>query len=98
MPIPEGGGTCRTDLMHWSEPGPKRGQPQPVDAAGTSRIALLVDNLDGIYQDLSAQGVEFLSEPIFNDQPLEVARSTSRTGFVCLRDPDGTLIELVEGF
>jgi catechol 2,3-dioxygenase-like lactoylglutathione lyase family enzyme len=54
---------------------------------GINRIALWTIDLIGEYERLRADGVEFLSDPqIMGDH----------TRFVCLKDPDGTIIELIE--
>ena len=45
--------------------------------------------LDEEYERLKADGVEFLSEPLFMG---------GHTKFVCFKDPDGTIIELLESF
>ena len=55
---------------------------------GCSHFALTVDNLDGVYQDLSHMGLTFICEPKI---------SSDGNAKVCFcRDFDGTLIELVE--
>ena len=66
----------------------RRGVPR---CAGIARIALASSDLDGDMARLKAEGVEFISEPatvIWEDHP------SSR--FVCFKDPDGTVLELVE--
>ena len=49
-------------------------------------------DLDADITRLKAEGVDFFSEPVIPDGPLAFLR------IVCLKDPDGTVIELVEMF
>jgi catechol 2,3-dioxygenase-like lactoylglutathione lyase family enzyme len=73
-----------------------RGVPRaPVDTAtanpGTAHFSLFVDDLGGLYQRLSASGVQFLSEVQTSDAgPLKGGR------VVYMIDPDGIRVELVE--
>lgn len=65
----------------------QRVPPLNVDL-GLVRICLVSENLAFSYEDLKSQGVEFLSPPaVCHDRLADVA--------VC-RDPDGTLIELLQ--
>jgi catechol 2,3-dioxygenase-like lactoylglutathione lyase family enzyme len=54
---------------------------------GLNRIALWTIGLDEEYERLIGDGVEFLSEP---------KTMGGHSKFVCMRDPDGTIIELIE--
>ena len=56
---------------------------------GMPRLALRTKDLPAMYEDLRAKGVEFLSEP----QEINLAGGER---VVCLKDPDGTIIELLE--
>ena len=80
------------DLLQWLDP-PGEGSPYPVlNHIGIARVALMVDDMDEIYQRLRSAGVDFLSEP----KPINP--KTERGGrllICCLKDPDGTFIELV---
>jgi lactoylglutathione lyase len=67
----------------------------PVDPAtanpGTAHVCLFVDDLERLYDDLTAKGVEFVSEvqtPTWG--PNEGGR------LVYMKDPDGIRVELVE--
>jgi len=52
-------------------------------------IALRTRNVAAAYEDLSARGIEFVSQP----QSAEMAGIVN----VCsCRDPDGTIVELIE--
>jgi catechol 2,3-dioxygenase-like lactoylglutathione lyase family enzyme len=76
------------DLLEWNEPG------HPVERTprepGLARLAMQVDDIDADYSRMLARGVEFLSEPV----PILLGATTIRIVF--FRDPDGTLLELVE--
>jgi len=56
----------------------------------SGRIALRTRTLRADYEELKGRGVQFLSEPqMFHAQG-------SEAGFVCMTDPDGTVIELIQ--
>jgi len=77
------------DLVEWYEPA-LAGSAPAMNHAGPVRIALRVKDLDGMYETLRGKGVQFLSAPqALLDLPL-------KPRFVCLKDPDGVLLELVE--
>ena len=79
------------DLLEWQDP---KDDDPPYDHLyhlGINRIALASDDLEQDMARLKAEGVEFLSEPAsvkLEDGPV--------TRFVCFKDPDGTVIELVQ--
>jgi len=70
------------------------GRPEPlapipaVSQAGLVHLALAVDDVDAVYAELAAKGVEFTGEP-------RPGRGQTRRLVFC-KDPDGTLIEFVE--
>jgi catechol 2,3-dioxygenase-like lactoylglutathione lyase family enzyme len=74
------------DLVEWIEPphGPTTADPS---RPGFQRIALATRDFDADYARLKAQGVEFLSEPMTHDDGAPL--------FVCFKDPDGNILELV---
>lgn len=77
----------RLDLIEWVVP-PTRGAPAPDLAhVGAARIALWTIGIDQEYQRLRAAGVEFLSEPV---------AMPGGTRFCCFKDPDGTILELID--
>lgn len=79
----------RLDLIEWREPA-TAGAPYPhLYHVGLARLALRVRDLVGEYKRLLGEGVEFLSEPV-------ETRLGSGERFVCMKDPDGTIIELIE--
>lgn len=83
------------DLLQWINP-PSEGKPYDrLNHVGIPRMALRVDNLDQMYDDLRLKGVEFLSPP----QVVQLTPETPETGLIKIvvcKDPDGTAVELVE--
>ena len=78
-------GFPKLDLIEVADGAPRT----PLSNAdhGVIRICLWTNDLDAVYADLSAKGVEFLTSP-------ETMQDAMVTVAVC-RDPDGTLIELI---
>jgi glyoxylase I family protein len=76
----------RIDLIEWKTPKVE-GKPYPhLWHTGMCRLALWTDNLQEMCDKLKAVGAEFLSEP-------QVMGDSS---FVCFKDPDGTILELIQ--
>ncbi len=74
-----GGGTIgllHGDLSRW-----------PAEARNQFHIELSTDDLDGLYAELQAKGVQFTEAP--HDAPWERAMAT--------RDPDGYRVEIAQG-
>ena len=81
----------RLDLIEWLEPrweGPPR--DVPIGERVPRIIAIRTRNVRAAYEDLSARGIAFIREPHAPDPALGII------AVVCCRDPDGTLIELIE--
>jgi catechol 2,3-dioxygenase-like lactoylglutathione lyase family enzyme len=81
----------RLDLIEWLEPrweGPPRDVP-PAERVPRI-IAIRTRNLRAAHRELAARGIEFIREPRDPDPALGIE------SVVCCRDPDGTLIELIE--
>lgn len=79
------------DLLEWQDPSDKSPPYPHLYHLGIARIALATADLDADIEFLESRGVEFLSEPAtvkLNNSPV--------TRFVCFKDPDGTVLELVE--
>ncbi len=69
-----------------SPPSTPRPNTRPCDP-GSCHLSLLVDDLPGLYQELRAHGVPFVSEPVAIDS------GPNRGGYgAYLYDPDGILI------
>lgn len=79
----------RIDMLQFVAP-PPQGQPYPtLNNTGVARVCLKTVNIWGMYENLKAKGVKFLSEP-------KKLPGTAVT-IVCFKDPDGTFLELLEG-
>ena len=79
------------DLLEWQKPSDNRPPYPHLYHLGIARIALATDDLNSDIAFLKSHGIEFLSEPAkvqMNNQP--------EARFVCFKDPDGTILELVE--
>ena len=81
----------RLDLIEWLQPKTAGTSYTNLWNAGICRIALRTRNLRKDYEDLTAQGIEFWTEPRFFN-----VRDGREEGFVCCSDPDGTVIELIQ--
>ena len=58
---------------------------------GSAHIAYNVNDLNGMYEDLTPRGVKFVSPPV------PVTQGPNKGGFVVyLEDPDGNTLELIE--
>lgn len=79
----------RIDLVEFQNPKTE-GQPYPhLHHTGINRISIRTKNIKETYEKLKAKGVNFLSEPV-------TLPGTNFT-FVCFPDPDGTVLQFVEG-
>lgn len=89
---PGGEGSPLTiDLLQWLEPHDGDPPYPHLYHYGIARIALTSSDLDADVARLREAGVEFLSEPV------ELSPgSAASPRFVCFKDPDGTVLELVQ--
>jgi len=79
----------RLDLIEWLEPALDPPPDTPIELRVPRIIALRTENVQAAYEDLSARGIEFVSQP----------QSAERAGIVNVcscRDPDGLLVEFIE--
>ncbi|MGH1491971.1 MAG: VOC family protein [Acidimicrobiales bacterium] len=77
----------RLDLLEWTTPRDPTPPYEHLGRLGIARLALRTTDLDGDVERLGAEGVTFLSPP---------QMMGSHTRFVCFKDPDGSVIELIE--
>jgi catechol 2,3-dioxygenase-like lactoylglutathione lyase family enzyme len=79
------------DLLEWRSPHDSAPPYPHLFHLGIARLALATRNLDADLEALEALGVTFIGPP---------ARVETADGrgprFVCFKDPDGTVLELVE--
>lgn len=79
------------DIVQWYEPSTAEspGAP-PQHQRGITRFAVLTDDTDRVYRELSADGVDFLTKP--------TTVLTPEGGWkVCLAvDPDGVIVQITE--
>ncbi len=81
----------RLDLIEWLHPKTEGTTYPNLWNAGICRIALRTRDLRKDCEKLTAQGIEFWTEPRFFN-----VREGREEGFVCCSDPDGTVIELIQ--
>ena len=80
------------DLLQFIDP-PSQGEAYAVlNNVGVGRIAFTVDDIDKAYEELNAKNVEFLSAIVRKDL------GDSKIGVVCFKDPDGTVLELIQWY
>ena len=80
------------DLLQWESPADSAPPYPHLYHLGVARLALATADMDTDLATLRAMGVEFVGPPA-----RVVVDGTSAGGrFVCFRDPDGTVLELVE--
>lgn len=80
------------DLLEWQEPNDPAPPYPHLYHLGLARIALSTDDLDADMAELKSHGVEFLSDPA----TVQMEGRDTATRFVCFKDPDGTVLELVQ--
>ena len=79
------------DLLEWCNPADATPPYAELNHLGIARIALYSSDLEADLEDLRAQGIEIIGEPA---TVVWGGRPSSR--FVCFKDPDGTVLELVQ--
>lgn len=80
------------DLLEWQEPADSRPPYEALNHLGIGRIAFVTSDIEADIESLRAEGVEFLS----TGPASVVGPRGSTTRFICFRDPDGTVLELVD--
>lgn len=79
------------DLLEWRQPTDAEAPYRHLFHLGIARIALATRDLDADMKILADLGVEFVGPPA-TVQP----DAGPGARFVCFKDPDGTVLELVE--
>ena len=80
----------RLDLIQWLEPLATFPDPAQLATTAPRIIAIRTQNVRAAYEDLRRRGVPFVTPPRPPDP------TTGIEGVVCCRDPDHTLVELIE--
>ncbi len=80
----------RIDLVEFEIPKTQGTPYKHLHHTGINRVSIRVDNLNALYHELISKGVKFISEPV-------TLPGTKGFTFVCFKDPDGTVLQFVEG-
>ena len=80
----------RLDLIEWLEPKWENPDAAPRPDRVPRIMALRTRNLRAAYEELRAEGFSFIGEP------MDPNPTTGVESVVCLRDPDGYVVELIE--
>lgn len=98
MPVAQGRGALlgigdgpehtRVDLIEWLEPQAEWPEP-PLELRVPRILALRTTNVAAAYEDLTARGIEFVSQP-------QSALAAGIVNVCSCRDPDGLIVELIE--
>ncbi|BAT56909.1 hypothetical protein NOS3756_59210 (plasmid) [Nostoc sp. NIES-3756] len=79
----------RIDLVEFQNPRTEGRPYTHLHHTGINRVSIRTTSLHQTYRELKAKRVNFFSEPV-------TLPGTTFT-FVCFTDPDGTVLQLVEG-
>ena len=80
------------DLLEWADPRDEAPPYGHLYHLGIARIALATADMDADLETLKSMGVEFVGPPA-----RVIVNGVAVGGrFVCFKDPDGTILELVE--
>jgi catechol 2,3-dioxygenase-like lactoylglutathione lyase family enzyme len=79
------------DLLEWRDPNDASPPYAHLYHLGIARICFASSDLEADVKLLKERGVRFVSEPVRLSPP---GAGSSR--FVCFKDPDGTILELVQ--
>lgn len=79
------------DLLEWQDPRDESPPYAALNHLGLARIALATSDFEADLAELRSQGVEVVGEPA-----VVVWEGRPDSRFVCFKDPDGTVLELVE--
>ncbi len=78
------------DLIEWVDPFDASVPYAGLNHQGIAAISLTTTNIDSDFAKLEALGVEFLSDPV------TVQADGDEVRFVYFKDPDGTLLQLIQ--
>ncbi len=80
----------RIELVKYHEPESVE-RDNNMTRVGTNHICFNVENIEKTHHDLSAKGIEFVTNPIIRQN-----EDGSRHGIVYARDPEGNWLEFIE--
>jgi catechol 2,3-dioxygenase-like lactoylglutathione lyase family enzyme len=89
---PNGFDGAAIDLLEWQEPTPTGSAPAAVTTCGFQRLGLMVPDLDAAIERVDALGGATWSESFTHTIP-----GGGEIRLVMANDPDGVVLELVEG-
>ena len=79
------------ELVQFDDPpSPDSGRPRN-NHLGAAHVCFNVDDLVKLYRDLSARGIEFVTQPKFRESPDGGSR-----GICYARDPEGNYLEFIQ--
>jgi catechol 2,3-dioxygenase-like lactoylglutathione lyase family enzyme len=80
------------ELVHYVDPPSPEGEHLDRNVIGAAHICFNVTDLEQLYKDLTAKGIEFVTPPIINK---DAKPGTTRAICYC-KDPEGNFVELIE--
>jgi catechol 2,3-dioxygenase-like lactoylglutathione lyase family enzyme len=89
---PPGGGAASVMLVGFANPAPIVDAPRAANTLGIWRVAYLVADLDERCAAIRAAGIALLSAPV----TMAMGAGLPELRFVCVRGPDGEVLELIE--
>ena len=79
-------GGCQIELLQYHQPpGEDAHEGVSNNDPGASHFCLQVEDIDALYDELTAEGIEFISEPVTLSKGVRVAY---------MYDPEGNIVEL----
>ena len=84
------GGAHQLELVHYLAPVASDGHLDKHQF-GATHVCFLVDDLVALHDDLSAKGVPFVTEPVFDNTP-----DGGQWGVAYCQDPEGNYLEFIE--
>jgi catechol 2,3-dioxygenase-like lactoylglutathione lyase family enzyme len=78
-------GGCQVELLEYRQPAGEDAHGASNNDPGASHFCLEVEDIDARYEELTAEGVEFVYEPVTLSKGVRVAY---------MHDPEGNVVEL----
>jgi len=82
-----GNNLAQLELFALKKDGAKEGPPLKDNETGIKHMALHVDDIEGVIEELKKRGVEFTSD----------IGKVGKRSYVFFNDPDGTRLQLLQG-